>query len=355
MTDPLDPGAPEESQEQIIARTAASLLEPMGHPRLLKLISQVPIPGDPAARAADLEALAKLSRQELLEAGRQRLVVDFFASVAQIRRTHFQGRRLSEALGLLLDFPTPPDQVKATRELLITAFKNRQLARIWPIVGLERIAEFVRCPQAGLLRERQQQGQPAILVFWPLGPRFSIGPALRSIGGPALIIAQCPKQVSAGQLEQFAKGDRATEFLAPADTPERGAWLLKRAVERLQAGGFVAIGIDAESGGNSIDADFLNRRIGISKGPAVLARLTGAPIIPLTLAWGEAGWTIDCKAAASIDPPETQDDASTFEHALTRELAHWFDGYVRTAPGQLRLNRLGLLLNAPARGKSLEG
>jgi lauroyl/myristoyl acyltransferase len=122
---------------------------------------------------------------------------------------------------------------------------------------------------------------------------------------------------------------------------------LKRAVERLQRGGLVATAIDGGHGDALIDADFLGYRIQVGRGAAVLTRMTGVPLIPITVTWGD-DWSIDFRIHSAIPRPDIPpQDHAAFDKALIDQTVRFFESYIRTAPEQLRLDRLARLITRP--------
>ena len=125
------------------------------------------------------------------------------------------------------------------------------------------------------------------------------------------------------------------------------ARVLKRAVEGLGAGELIAATLDGPGGTSTHEVQCLGRRITFRRGPFVLARLTGAPIVPVACAW-TAGRHIEVRVAAPIARPTRQDlDAAGFEDEMASRTARWFDEYLRAEPQEMWPDTLRHYLAAP--------
>jgi lauroyl/myristoyl acyltransferase len=91
----------------------------------------------------------------------------------------------------------------------------------------------------------------------------------------------------------------------------------------------------------------LGRRIILRRGPFMLARVTGAPLIPIVAQWEPDGHIcvraarpLDCRSSAS-------GTAASSDGELCRRAAQWLGEYLVTEPDQIWLWTLRNFLEAP--------
>ena len=157
--------------------------------------------------------------------------------------------------------------------------------------------------------------------------------ALQAIGAPALIVG--------GKMPaNWAKDAIAPEMqFIPSRGARQSAIALKSAHDRLRKGGIVAIAADGEDGQLGLRAPFLGRSIRVSRGLAALARLTGAPIIPILTTWGEEDWTADLRIFDALTPMEAKEPVA-WDRETIRQVVGRFEQIVRATPGQFRMEKL---------------
>ena len=258
------------------------------------------------------------------------------------------GQPVPEVLATLTGLTSSEELVTLATRVLLTDFKNRCLTHAWRVAGLDSVKKLIHCPDADRLREMHRNRQPAVFVFTHIGPRYAIAPAFQQVGVPVAIFqAMHPPSLKRADVEQFAAQLPGMENYWINDPNTNRAIHLKRAVERLQRGELVAIAIDGDHGDVRTEAEFFGHRIQVARGPAVLARLTGVPLIPITVTWGE-GWSIDFRVHETIARPENvPSNSGEFDLALTHGAIRFFDAFIRNSPEQLRLNKLARLITLP--------
>lgn len=254
--------------------------------------------------------------------------------------------RLVEAVEDLFGPLTAERRREIAEGISLVEVKNWGIRAAWDVGGLEAVVPFVRCAEPEKLQEFHKNRRPAILAFMHLGARFAVGPALRKIGIHAAIIAIFPVELSAEDVQAFVSLQPGLSYLRLTAGGIGGATAFMRAIEQLRKGGVVAAGIDGQQGGSDFPLPFLGRRISVKRGIAALARLTGAPIIPIALAFSPTGWNIDFQIGEPLTGPANT-EPEQFERVLTEQVMHWFEAYVREHPEQLRTERLGWLWKAP--------
>ena len=278
------------------------------------------------------------------------LLQDFASSVVAGIWTNLVvgGKTVPVALAELTGVTSSEELDTLVTRVLLTDVKNRLLTHGWRVAGLDSVKKLIHCPDAERLKEMHQNRQPAIFVFSHFGPRYAIVPAFQQVGVPvAMFQGALSPPLTMADVEQFAAQLPGMEIYWISDPNTNRAIHLKKAVERLQRGELVAIAIDGDHGDIRTEAEFFGHRIQVARGAAVLARLTGAPLIPITVTWSE-GWSMEFRVHDAIAKPENvPPNSGEFDLALTHGAIRFFDTFIRKAPEQLRLNKLAKLITLP--------
>jgi hypothetical protein len=156
---------------------------------------------------------------------------------------------------------------------------------------------------------------PAILAIFHAGSVQALGAVLERMSAPVLAFRE-------GLLFP-PKGTLAVETTKGDALHRAGAF--HRALAHLRQGNFVALAPDVVPGA-SIDVPCLGQTLRLSRGPFALARLTGAPLVPLIAR--REGHVI---AAIAGDPIPAGDD----ETALAMALGAWLERYLTAHPEDL--------------------
>ena len=113
-----------------------------------------------------------------------------------------------------------------------------------------------------------------------------------------------------------------------------GSDALGRLVKAVDDCKIVCLLSDRDLGGNGIEVDFFGEKTTLPAGPALLARRTGAPLLPTAVYFrgnGRVGW-VDEAIEADPNLPLRADIAR-----MTGELAVALEGLIRAAPDQWHL------------------
>jgi hypothetical protein len=160
---------------------------------------------------------------------------------------------------------------------------------------------------------------PLILASFHIGPHQALAAVLRSL--PADVLG-----IDRGQFRP--RGD-FTLLPAGEDEWER-ARTFHRALAGLRAGAFVFVNLDAhhpdEFDVSTIDVPVLGRTLPLARGAFALARLSGAPVVPLVARWH--GTAIEVVMGDAIPAAESERDMALAAGA-------WIDGYLRDRPGEI--------------------
>jgi lauroyl/myristoyl acyltransferase len=133
--------------------------------------------------------------------------------------------------------------------------------------------------------------------------------------------------------------------LAGGGEAERAA-ALWRAVRYLKDGGLVLIAADGLAGDRTRPVEFLGRRILLARGPFVLARLSGAPLIPIVASW-TSDRQIRVEQGSALDVGVPPSNGEAFEAAAARATASWMERRVLQSPRELRPHTIRWLQTAP--------
>lgn len=162
---------------------------------------------------------------------------------------------------------------------------------------------------------------PVILATFHIGPMFALSTVADNLTSPVLLIR--------AQHLPGARPPHVTAVNGLADEHQRAAAFLA-ALRMLRKGGAVMMAIDPVR--NGVEAPFLGQRVRLAPGAFRLARMSGAPIVPLAARW--AGNEIEIVRGEAV--------AGEDEEALAAAIARWLENHVIASPGALnrRLRRL---------------
>jgi hypothetical protein len=200
-------------------------------------------------------------------------------------------------------------------------FRNRAAIALVGRGGLAALAALV---------DPHSESEPAtigcrerglILVAYHVGAHFGVGAALHRWGTSVLTLRDLP--------------------LGDADVRARS---LKLAVETVRDRGVVMAAIDGPGGVSSTTVPCLGRRIVVRRGPLVIARLTGAPIVPVVAQWMEHG-RIRILTGRPFSLPAANDPS--FDQAAALAVARWLELHLTTHPEDLWPYTLRNLLASP--------
>jgi hypothetical protein len=259
---------------------------------------------------------------------------------AHLRPRQLRGASVVEAVEALFGPMTRGAALELTRRMAVNGFRNGCVRRLGHAAGPAAIVHLVRDVSAESIRQLPL-AQPAILVFWHLGPATDVlaGAVFEGLGRPLLLIK--------GTLRDHAvQNPEGLEYVAVGDARAR-AYALKRSLEHLGRGGLVALALDGH-GERMVELPFFGRRYQFGRGAATLSRMTGAPILPIVKTWG-ADATIRIRSDAALSLPAAGSLApEEFDRAATQEVVRWFEAFLRAEPEQFRLSALPRLWRAEA-------
>jgi len=237
-------------------------------------------------------------------------------------RAGLHGPSLTE-LSALCDWLSPVEAARVAREIAALRFRNRAAIALVHGGRIAQLAGLVRWPADQACREVFVRDGGRVIVTWHVGAMYGIRAALHSLGKPVLNLRDLP-------LRDFNERARA----------------LKKAVDHLRAGGLVTAMLDGPGGTSTSSVTCLRRRIVFRRGPFVLGRMTGAPLIPVVCNWTRDG-RIAVRTASPLESSVRAITAPAIEDALAASAAAWLDQYLRAQPHQLWLYTLRNFTAAP--------
>lgn len=214
--------------------------------------------------------------------------------------------------------------------------RNRLLVSCLRRAGADPIRPLVRCPAAfAALRP------PAILGTFHVGAIHALGVAVEQLGAPVLTLRM-------GRL--YDPRPPVLEVATTEGTEQNRAALFRRLLLHLNQGGFILAALDVAPGA-AIPTTCFGRPLALARGPFALARLTGAPLLPLVARW--RGGRIETVMGEPLVPdlPEEEGGADARESALAASAVRWLESYLLDSPGELGLGLLRMLLR-PETGES---
>ncbi|MCU1347815.1 MAG: Bacterial lipid biosynthesis acyltransferase [Acidobacteria bacterium] len=190
--------------------------------------------------------------------------------------------------------------------------RNRVLVRGIIHHGIDPVRSLVTAADSLLELEG-----PRILGTFHVGALQAVGPALERLRSPVLAFRNGRLFTPRGSLRVVStKGNEQARAAA-----------LHRALLHLREGGLVVLALDV-SPGDGAETHCLGRRLRVAQGAFVLARWTGAPIVPIAARWTSDG--IRVEAGGSLRTPQ--------------EAADWLERYLLESPSETSLGLLRMLL-----------
>lgn len=148
----------------------------------------------------------------------------------------------------------------------------------WPIDDMVRRVHTVNEP---MLRAAMSRGRGVVAPLPHTGNWDWAGAWACGTGMPLVTVAE---RLEPERLydEFVAYRRRLGMEILPLDGDDR---TFRRLVEQVRSGGLVCLLADRDMSGNGVEVTLCGHRVRMPKGPAVIARMTGAALIPVTLAY----------------------------------------------------------------------
>ncbi|MGH0032078.1 MAG: hypothetical protein ACQGVC_19990 [Myxococcota bacterium] len=225
---------------------------------------------------------------------------------------------------------SPAEVEEVRRRMARQEFRNRTIRRIYKKNGTAGVASRVSVdpgPLPGLL----EQGRGVIVSSWHLGPSRAVSLGLNGLG---LDLVYATFSGPAGEEDL----DGLPYFEIKGD--HFYARFLKSAVDTLRSGGVVGMSLDAAFG-KTEPMSFLGGMLPTPRGAAALARISGAPMVPVTSRWSDRGGRMQVKLHDPLPEPDVdRGDRDAWERAMMESALHWFADFLRANPELVRLKEL---------------
>jgi hypothetical protein len=165
-------------------------------------------------------------------------------------------------------------------------------------------------------RELDALAPPSILVTFHTGPIQAFSAVLERLGRTVVL-----------------REGRHSQTVEVVDTSgDRGALAVVRGVRWLRDGGFVFLALDPHTA-SWVHAPFRGKTLRLARGAFALARLSGAPIVPVVTRW--RGSRIELVMGDAMHGDD--------EQALAARVAQWLESYLDAHPGEISPRTLYLL------------
>lgn len=152
---------------------------------------------------------------------------------------------------------------------------------------------------------------PMVLVTFHMGPLTALGTLTARLPGPTDVL------LGAGEVVT-----RRARFLPTLGSEAQRVAAVMEALRTLRGGGYALVVVDG-FGSARVQQTVLGREVSLSRGAFALARLAGAPILPVAVRW--RGPAVEILAGQVIAP--------TDEASMAAALAAWLEAYLRAHPG----------------------
>jgi phosphatidylinositol dimannoside acyltransferase len=171
-------------------------------------------------------------------------------------------------------------------------------------IGLDQMFEHGGVDGVEHLHNTRDAGRGGILVIVHFGS-WDIAASMARAAGHAVTTVMAPVGTpSITALLAWSRMAKDMELFAPA-AAARG---LLRALRR---GRLVALLVDIPEGGPTTEVRFCNGPVSFSTGPAFLARVTGAPLVPVSCWRDGASYTV--QVSEPFHPAEGDDDGAVMQ------------------------------------------
>ncbi len=166
---------------------------------------------------------------------------------------------------------------------------------------------------------------PLVLATFHIGPLPALGALVQRLPGPAAIVTNVSGVPTRGAAVLSAKGSEGHRVAAATE-----------AARILRSGGFALLAVDGFATAR-VPVTLFGRETSLSAGAFALARLAGAPVLPIAARWQGMGVRFEY---GDLIP-------SGAAEAMAASVAVWLEGYLYRNPGELTPAVAKLLRSAP--------
>jgi KDO2-lipid IV(A) lauroyltransferase len=188
-----------------------------------------------------------------------------------------------------------------------------------------RIAEYVTIANESYLHSAVSRGCGVLGLSAHLGNFFLMGTRLEQEGYHFTYIVRQPSQPWLSKLIRYAMSCYDLDYVYVG----RDNLFLKNILQRLKQGRIVTFIVDEDKGKGGADVEFFGRTVKTAAGPAVIAKRTGCPIIPMFCVRNGRAYTIHIEDELAIG--ETAGNHVTAHVAAYTKV---IESYIRRYPEQ---------------------
>lgn len=268
--------------------------------------------------------MIRSGRQRIIELLARRWPQPFYGAVGRVSRLSTPVMRRQarvQRIRSVFAHMTEPEARRAERDLRCSMLKSRALG-----VALSRTRGEPVFPPVAVGAAFADVRGPAVLTTFHVGPVGAIGEVVRRVPGEITALHRMdwrfPSNVAGVYVDDTDMGQAAAFY---------------HGVSALRRGGCVLILGDGPPGH---EVSLLGRVTTLKRGPYALARITGAPIVPLVARWTGASVDIVCGR-----PIQAIDD----EAAMAQAMAAVLERHLLEHPGEIGDHLLSELSRAPRR------
>jgi KDO2-lipid IV(A) lauroyltransferase len=187
-------------------------------------------------------------------------------------------------------------------------------------IGLHEMFDWGHIDGVENLHNTRDAGRGGILVLVHFGSWDIAASMALAAGHPVTTVMAPVGTPSITALLAWSRKVKQMELFAPA-AAARGL------IRALRQGRLVALLVDIPEGGPTTTVRFCNGPVSFSTGPAFLARVTGAPLVPISCWRADAGYLVHVREP--FHPAEGDD-----EQAVMQQVAGILEPDVRRVPEQ---------------------
>jgi KDO2-lipid IV(A) lauroyltransferase len=215
----------------------------------------------------------------------------------------------------------PPREARRRARASYRSYSRMIVDTIWiHAISLDEMFEHGRIDGVENLHNTRDAGGGGILVLAHFGS-WDIAASMSLAAGHAVTTVMAPVgPPSITAVLAWSRRVKDMELFAPA-AAARGL------IRALRRGRLVALLVDIPEGGPTTTVRFCNGPMSFSTGPAFLARVTGAPLIPISCWRTDRGYLVHVREP--FRPAEDDD-----EQAVMQRVAAALEGDIRRVPEQ---------------------
>jgi hypothetical protein len=213
--------------------------------------------------------------------------------------------------------------------------QRRALGRLIRQRGFDPVAPLVRPDAIAALERLSLDSRPAILVMVHAGPVQAVALALHALRIPALVVRVDSEYPLPAPLQAEHTTGESTQ----------GAYVFTRALDHLRGSAPVVM-VPDNAAGATIRVACLGRPVDFARGPFALARLSGAPVVPLCWRWDRPGVRMTLARGEMLAPESAPGlSAGECERRLAAGAADWFTRHFTANPDDLSVDFVNFLLD----------